>query len=75
MPYEERPATRRRRIGWAIVAWVLFFGPFTVLMFLWLRWWALIPLAALAWMTYDYVRRGPVEDWEDITHIGPLGPV
>ena len=68
MQYQEKPASRRGRIGWAVAAWVVLFGPFTVAMFLWFGWWALIPLVALAWMTYDYVRRGPVEGWEDITH-------
>ncbi len=66
VPYEEKPAPRQGRIGWAVVAWILFFGPFTVLLFFWMGWWTLIPLVALTWMTYDYVRRGPVEHWEDV---------
>ena len=70
MPYVEKPASGRGRIGWAVVVWVVLLGPFSVAMFFWFRWWTLILLVALVWMTYDYVRRGPVEDWEDITQIG-----
>ena len=38
MQYQEKPASRRGRIGWAVAAWVVLFGPFTVAMFLWFGW-------------------------------------
>lgn len=65
MPYVERPATKLGRIGWLLLAWALLFGPFTVAMFFWFGWWALIVLAALIWMSDDYLKRGAVKDWEE----------
>ena len=58
MPYVERPPSKRTRLVWLIVSWVLFFGPFTVFFFFWFGWWGLISLALALWFSYDYLKRG-----------------
>ncbi|MDH3247876.1 MAG: hypothetical protein OEQ47_02890 [Acidimicrobiia bacterium] len=58
MRYEEKPTSKRARIAWLIVAWVLFLGPFTAVVFFLAGWWGFIGLAIALWFTYDYLKRG-----------------
>ena len=66
MPYVEKPPSKRARVFWLIVSWVLFFGPFTVVLFFWAGWWGLLSLALALWFSHDYLKRGGfTEDIED----------
>ncbi len=59
MPYVEKPPSKRARVAWLVVSWILFIGPFTVLLFSWGGLWpGLIGLALALWLTYDYLKRG-----------------
>jgi hypothetical protein len=57
MGYEERPATVRQRIFYFVIVWAVV-GP----LFYWLAfsigWYVLVLVAALVWLTWDYVRKG-----------------
>lgn len=57
MPYEEKPASKRTRLVWIVLGWILGV-PFIVAMWLMLGWVSLILLAGMVWGTWDYYRKG-----------------
>jgi hypothetical protein len=53
----ERPITRRTRVVIVALLWAVGIPLFVGLWF-WFGWWVLLLVAASAWATVDYVRRG-----------------
>lgn len=57
MPYEEKPASRRQRLIWIVLAWIP--GAFlATLLWLTMGWVSLIVIGPALWATWDYYRKG-----------------
>ena len=61
MGYEERPSTVRQRILYFVIVWALV-GPLFYRLAFGIGWYVLVPIAALAWLTWDYIRKGEMAE-------------
>jgi hypothetical protein len=67
--FEERPMSKRARVAWVIVGWLIALGPLNAGLALLMGWWVLPFLALSLWGTWDFLRRGSLGD-ENLPPVG-----
>ena len=67
--FEERPMSKRARVIWAIVGWLVVLGPLNVGLAR-LMGWRVLPFSVLSlWGPWDFLRRGSLGE-ENLPPIG-----